>query len=589
MTDLKIAMWNIQGIRNSVHGYKLDIPEVKHNLNRHDIIGLVETHANDNIYIDFEGYVNVAQVNRAKKNTAKRYSGGLVALVKKNVSKGVSYSKSPNLNGQIIWLKLSKSFFKLQNDIYLAIVYISPQYSSLNVNDNTDFFDGLERDIIWFSQKGQVILTGDFNARTATELDYIHNDDCSYLPIHDINYTPDRPIRIRFNQDKTCQAYGKTLLNVCKSSGLRILNGRVLGDSLGKVTCHQYNGSSTVDYGIVHHTLLPYINYFKVHNWFETISDHCHISFSITVDMETCVIPQSIKMSKLKHQYKWDTESNVLFYNAMVSNEIQYRLDQICETIQLDENVNVATDRITRVLYDVADKTLRKKKVTNTCKKQKKEKWYDLDCVSLKRECKVLGKSLQDRPYDMRIRESLFSAKKRYKAMVRQKKRSYKNQILDNIQNLHSKDPSRYWKLVNELRKTRANASKTDSISPMEWYSYFKDLFAKPNYNDPVFEKWVLDEITSKEKENCFNNLNLTITESEVMKVLKSLKKGKACAADGIANELITTGASVLCKPLTILFNKIYSTESYPKQWGEGLISAIFKSGDEITLEITGE
>ena len=41
---------------------------------------------------------------------------------------------------------------------------------------------------------------------------------------------------------------GKELLEMCKSLGLLILNGRKVGDLFGKYTSFQWNGSSVVDY-----------------------------------------------------------------------------------------------------------------------------------------------------------------------------------------------------------------------------------------------------------------------------------------------------------------------------------------------------
>lgn len=40
---------------------------------------------------------------------------------------------------------------------------------------------------------------------------------------------------------------GKILLNLCRESGLRILNGRTVGDLQGNFTCITYNGCSVVD------------------------------------------------------------------------------------------------------------------------------------------------------------------------------------------------------------------------------------------------------------------------------------------------------------------------------------------------------
>lgn len=571
-------MWNVQGISNGVHGFKLNVPEVRTDLQKYDIIGLVETHANDTINVELDGYITVAQVNRPKLRTAKRDSGGLAALIRKELAKGISYIQSPNLPECLIWLKLAKSFFKWQDDLYLAIIYLSPEYSTLTVRDNPDLFEKLESDIAWFSQKGKILLTGDFNARTGAELDYIEDDDNAYLPMPN-DYVPDRPQRKRVNQDKVCRRYGRALLDLCKSCGLRILNGRTIGDSLGNLTCHQYNGSSTVDYGIVHFSILPYINYFKVHKWFESVSDHSHISFSISAHFTKKPEADKINLKVLKNQYKWDKESGYKFLRALSSPGILSRLQNINDSEKL-HNVNpeLLLDQITNVIHEVADQSLRKKKLRNN--KVVRQKWFDLPCVHYKKECRLLGELLQKQPFNRGIREQLFSTKKKYKSLVRQKKREYKNTILKNIENLHCRNPSSYWKLVDELRNIQANPTKPETISPGEWFKYFKNLFAKAPNTDPAFEEEISNAISILEKQVIFNELNYTIKESEIIKVLKNLKTGKAVGSDGIANEMLKTGVSELSKPLTVIFNKKFTSGNYPKKWGEGLISTIFKSGD---------
>ena len=58
-------------------------------------------------------------------------------------------------------------------------------------------------------------------------------------------------MRPRLNTDVKLCVYGTQLLNLCKANGLRIVNGRNIGDSLGKPTCFKLNGYSVVDYAIV--------------------------------------------------------------------------------------------------------------------------------------------------------------------------------------------------------------------------------------------------------------------------------------------------------------------------------------------------
>ena len=84
------------------------------------------------------------------------------------------------------------------------------------------------------------------NARTACGDDHLRNDTDLFIP-DPIPYIMDEDLPSRNNQDLTTNERGKSILDMCISSGLRILNGRKPGDSLGYFTCHKYNGSSTVD------------------------------------------------------------------------------------------------------------------------------------------------------------------------------------------------------------------------------------------------------------------------------------------------------------------------------------------------------
>jgi hypothetical protein len=98
--------------------------------------------------------------------------------------------------------------------------------------------------------KGNLVVLGDLNARTANNLDHVHNDTNRFIP-ESIPYDIDNNMSIRNNQDKILNDRGSNLLDLCISTRLRILNGRKPGDSIGYYTCHKYNGSSVVDYCLV--------------------------------------------------------------------------------------------------------------------------------------------------------------------------------------------------------------------------------------------------------------------------------------------------------------------------------------------------
>ena len=79
---------------------------------------------------------------------------------------------------------------------------------------------------------------------------------------------------------------GKTILEICKSNSLRILNGRTMGDEFGTFTRYpkrKFENPSVIDYSLCGEALLPSIFSFSVLPFTE-LSDHCCISTFIKVN-----------------------------------------------------------------------------------------------------------------------------------------------------------------------------------------------------------------------------------------------------------------------------------------------------------------
>ena len=128
--------------------------------------------------------------------------------------------------------------------IHMWCIYIPPEKSTYF---DKEIFDELESDIglIYFNSKGNTMILGDFNGRTNTLEDYVPKDGNNFInDVSDISLHP----KIRQNFDTTINNHGRQLINICKNTDLRILNGRTKGDSLGRPTFHGKNGISTIDY-----------------------------------------------------------------------------------------------------------------------------------------------------------------------------------------------------------------------------------------------------------------------------------------------------------------------------------------------------
>ena len=170
-------------------------------------------------------------------------------LYKSNLISGIT--RMPSSNKHCIWVKLDSSFFGLNDifDIFVSGVYLPPSNSNYYKDQDIDIMDKLRSDIIKYSSQDQIIITGDLNSRLGNlqeEFSFINDDPDAQNTIDNIESLP-----VREFMDPSTNQSGRKLMDLLNESSLISLNGRKLGDATSKLTCHQYNGSSTVDLNIV--------------------------------------------------------------------------------------------------------------------------------------------------------------------------------------------------------------------------------------------------------------------------------------------------------------------------------------------------
>lgn len=128
--------------------------------------------------------------------------------------------------------------------------------------------------------------------------------------------------------------------------------------------------------------------------------------------------------------------------------------------------------------------------------------------------------------------------------------------------------PCEFWK---EVRKYRRRFNNTGDIPAQEWHDHFKTILNEnvtvPNDNINPSDR-VDDEF-----------LDAPITSSEVKKAINHLKLRKAAGPDGILNEMLKSSESVIITYIVKLFNTIFSTGLYPKEWTKAIIIPLHKKG----------
>ena len=124
----------------------------------------------------------------------------------------------------------------------------------------------------------------------------------------------------------TTNAFGELLLDLCKTTGLRIANGRLYNDkNIGKFTYYKHNGKSVVDYLICRDSMLDMICDFCIGDITECSSDHVDVSFVLTT-RERCIeqIHRSehhLSYKPSDYKYIWKRELAPLYHDGLSREE----------------------------------------------------------------------------------------------------------------------------------------------------------------------------------------------------------------------------------------------------------------------------
>ena len=564
--------WNVRGFSDD----KLNDPVVSKMLEGSDFIFLSETHCKPGENIHLSGYKSQSYCRPISKKINRSF-GGISILFKKELEAGVKILRT---NPDYIWLELSRDFFGMECNLYICCVYIPPENSPFYKNRDQDTLQCLENDLRFFTNVGHVKLVGDFNARTGVLPDFIKNDKHINSIETGLECPEDHTILDRHSEDKITCTRGKNLIDICIASRLRILNGRTSGDSSGHFTCHNPQGSSVVDYTIANEEFLDKIIHFQVDSFMGHLSDHCPVSWTVLCNYSTNPSPVSKSPQAFPKQYKWDQTSIHKYQAALtqpdITNQIKLFKDRTFKHNRSE--IDEAVSQFSKIIQDTAKKSLTTKKIKKT---RMHKKWFDKDLMRLKRGVLAAAKSLQKCPNDPKSRQTYYTNLRHYNKTKKFKAIRYKENIVSDINELHSHKSSEYWKRLNELKQAENCTEHADKIPIKEWEHYFKKLH-QGSKMDPDRKNAISAKLNEEENCKMYEQTDNPITEKEIRNAVKNLKNNKSTGLDQISNEMIKYSQHVLLPLLCKLFNLILSSGFYPKSWKEGYIVPIFKSNNPL-------
>lgn len=573
--QLNLCVWNVDGIKTKDFD-KFNDSSLLKQISLYDIVGLVETHNNKSFSSPLCNY-KIYHNFRNQNEKSRRLFGGISVMVRRSISAGVA--PLPITNSNFMWFRLDKNYFSLNRDLYICFLHIPPENSTYSIKEG-DQFECLINDITNMYDKGDIALFGDFNARVAVDVDFIPNDNCSkFMP--DEHYIEDVPCTTRESQDQVRCNRGKSLIDLCIQSRLRILNGRTLGDFSGKFTAHCSLGSSVIDYIIGSESISHRFLCMKVHDFQRSISNHCLLSCILSVDFDEQVNSETTKLFPLPLRYKWTDGSISKFQEALACPSVASKLEEFNNcNISLDKNgIEKAVVDMNNCILEAANISLKARKgVMRKNNKKKKKPWFTPDLHEMKTSLDYLSKQLAFRPFDNQLRHKCFCLSKQYNKLRKERRRNHFKDIVNKMKNLSTKNPKQFWEIVNTLKFCDSEKEEIP-ITPSVLLDHFKEL------NKVSGEKSLINDYFK----NCLNTtiipngtdiLDNPITIKEISKACLKLKNNKSSGHDGILNEMIKYGQFALMPSLIKLFNSILSSGIYPESWSNGIIIPIFKQGD---------
>ena len=302
-------------------------------ITKYDIIALIETwhkKSNNHEFL-IKGYTLYSFCRTHFNPRAKRGSGGISVYVKNHIANGVeviTHSEFSKIDDRV-WLHLRKQFFGLERDVCIGIWYIPPHDSSRALQAH-EMWLSFENEITLLQHNSDILVMGDFNARTGERIDWVEHDSIMNFPFS-LDCVKDYKIGNRMSMDHTVNAAGQTLLDTCIATGLRILNGRNGKDSgTGKFTCNNYRGSSVVDYVLAEPQLFSVIKSFDIMGPY-LYSDHCLLPFDINILQEnnrSSTIHNSPSKNNERERYILDKSKFQHFQEEITSSRVLRHLKE---------------------------------------------------------------------------------------------------------------------------------------------------------------------------------------------------------------------------------------------------------------------
>ena len=552
--------WNVDGLYS-----KLFDDDFMEFITSFDFVCLAETfllsfNLND-IFPDHDVYYQPA----VKLSADGRPSGGIFCLIRKKFKPFIKRQIKIDA-GNFLMFIIDKALFDLDKDMLYVCAYVPPEgsryYTCLNLDsDGVSLLENCLVDNVLLDSDVYTLICGDMNSRTADVSQPVTFDLDNFQDMHLGNNFDVQ----RRSQDTVINGFGKTLINMCISLNLSIMNGMSYGDQDGRFTYISDRGSSVNDYFLVSSDLFATIfDKCTLNVMDHTFSKHMPLSFSVSFPRENEDLSNSnSKKNIYVDKFIWNIDKEQTYLDALVSERIYVKFEEALRMINV--NLNLALNLFNDFITEAAS-CMKKKICLN---RKSKNDWFDLECRNKRKNLRKLLKKYR-KSLANNDREQYCIARREYKRLIQRKKKDFNRSIIDSL-TLAIEKQKEFWDTMHKICP-RKKFTKND-ITVEDWYNHFKSLLDKDIAS--VDNNDVVDDQDQYDAE-----FNMPISKEEVQLAISKIKSGKAPGPDKIIGELLRHASNVILPFLVRFFNEIFDRGIYPENWTEAIILPLYKKGN---------
>ena len=591
--DIRIVLHNCNGFDDITEYDTLNLIKSQ----KPEVIGILETHhrEEDTKSIRVPGYRTLE--TRRSDLAGDTEGGGIMVLVKDTSGIKICEKKFKIKKKELEYVAKERMWITAMTGaekVAVGFVYMSHQSSSDKWGKwNDGIYEVLEGEVRKLKDQGfRVLLKGDFNG---------------WVGCGEEGVTGNR---------KEINKNGERLISFLDSSNMKHLNGMRV--CTGLFSRHGKKSSTLLDYVCALEKDIPIVKavFVDEKGVLGGNSDHVYVVTTLNINFHSSSSPTT----KSRLATKWRLEKPIDWGNF--KKTLDHQLEQIPEKVKLNVHdlASALNDSLVQSMEEVIgkedDKIRQQKLYPEGVRKELKNllhvrrEWREARSGTTKDPSEVNSLNLMLKELKMKSQQN------KVEEVMNKFWNQKRAEVMDKISEPSVKSTKLFWKYVTNKSLSSTTFTLVDdpetgeSVSSQEDIrrvveEFLRNLF-RGSYNPPLLriateqELFELEGETEQlpdqgqgdqkpgyqEQESQVNGkeqvqkdeLKRPFKVEEVLKMVKSLKRGKAMGVDNIPNEAILNSSSKFLSLTTRLYNLIQETGIGPEVWKTGRLVLIHKA-----------